>query len=209
MEKPTDKKAIIVQAAFDVLMNGGIQALSFETVARSAGLSRQLVRYYFSDSEALMISLCDHLADLYRNALVNGVAQIEDRNRLDFFLDFYFDLLDAHRKPRDDQAYDAVYAWAAGSEPVRTNLRQQYGMLGQIVAHEIALQQPKLSQEACGELSYLFVCLMYGHWKMVATLGFAEEHKYITRQAMDRLIDSYASRSPESVKASKPWALKP
>lgn len=105
MERPTDKKAVIVQAAFDVLMNGGVQALSFETVARSAGLSRQLVRYYFSDSEDLMITSCDHLADLYRNALVNGVAQIEDKNRLDF----YFDLLEAHRKPRDDQAYDAVY----------------------------------------------------------------------------------------------------
>lgn len=43
---------------------------------------------------------------------------------------------------------------------MRANLRQQYAMLGQIVAHEIALQQPKLSQEACGVLSYLFVCMM-------------------------------------------------
>jgi AcrR family transcriptional regulator len=208
MDSPRERKrAAIVQAAFDVLIAGGVQALSFEAIARAAGMSRQLIRHYFNDLETLMTALCDHLADLYRNALIGGVAEIEDKNRLDFFLDFYFDLSSDHRKPRDDQAYDAVFAWAAGSDKVRANLRQQYGLLGQVVAHEIALQH-KLGQEQCGELSYLFVCLMYGHWKMVATLGFAEEHKHITRQAMDRLIDSYAGQTREPVSEATPWASK-
>ena len=207
MDAQNEKKAAIIQAAFDVLMSRGVQALSFETAAQSAGLSRQLIRYYFKDSDALMVALCDHLAELYRSALVNGVAKIKEKSRLDFFFDFYFDLLSDDRKPRDDQAYDAVFAWAAGSDQVRSNLSLQYGLLGQVVAHEIALKWPDLSPEQCGELSYLFVCLMYGHWKMVATLGYAEEHKYITRRALDRLIDSYIQKSHDTLKPIKPWAL--
>ncbi|MEM7443190.1 MAG: TetR/AcrR family transcriptional regulator [Pseudomonadota bacterium] len=207
MDSQNEKKAAIVRAAFDVLMSGGVQALSFESVAQSAGLSRQLVRYYFEDSEALMVALCDYLAELYRSALIGGVAKIEEKNRLDFFFDFYFDLLSDDRKPRDDQAYDAVFSWAAGSDQIRSNLSLQYGLLGQVVSHEIALKWPELSPEQCGELSYLFVCLMYGHWKMVATLGYAEDHKYIARRALDRLIDSYLLNSNDTLKPVKPWAL--
>lgn len=207
MDSRNEKKAAIIRAAFDVLMSRGVQALSFEAVAQSAGLSRQLIRYYFEDSEALMIALCDYLAELYRSALVSGVAKIEEKNRLDFFFDFYFDLLSDDSKPRDDQAYDAVFAWAAGSDQVRSNLCLQYGLLGQVVAHEIALKWPALSPEQCGELSYLFVCLMYGHWKMVATLGYSSEHKYITRRALDRLIASYVQSSHNTLRPVKPWAL--
>jgi hypothetical protein len=32
---------------------------------------------------------------------------------------------------------------------------------------------------------------MYGHWKMVATLGFSEDYNRVTREAVDRLIASY------------------
>ncbi len=200
------KRAAIVRAAFAVLMSDGVQALSFEAVARSAGLSRQLIRYYFRDPEALMVALCDHMAELYRDALVSGVTRIEDGNRLDFFLDFYFDLLGNPRKPRDDQAVEAVFAFAAGSVPVRSALRQHYGRLGQLVAHEIAVQHPSLSLDECGELSWLFVCLLHGHWRMVATLGHAEEHRHITRRAMDRLIDSYLRRAHPPLGPVKPWA---
>ena len=35
---------------------------------------------------------------------------------------------------------------------------------------------------------------MYGHWKMVATLGFSPSHNSVTRAAVDRLIESYVER---------------
>jgi hypothetical protein len=41
---------------------------------------------------------------------------------------------------------------------------------------------------------------MYGHWKMVATLGLSPEHRRITRRSIDRIIASYrVAREPVGV----------
>ncbi|MGY9050123.1 MAG: hypothetical protein ACKVKF_24600, partial [Rhodobacterales bacterium] len=50
---------------------------------------------------------------------------------------------------------------------------------------------PSLSRSACHEIGYLFVTLIYGHWKMVASLGFSENNNRVAREAVDRLIASY------------------
>jgi hypothetical protein len=63
-----------------------------------------------------------------------------------------------------------------------------------------------MSAQDANQLSYLFVCLMYGHWKMVASLGFSEEHKFVTRTAIDRLIASYAARPSKRTELAKIWA---
>lgn len=209
MEPHSQKKAQIVQAAFSVAMEQGVQNLRFEIIAKTAGLSRQLLRYYFEDQEALMIALCDHMADVYRQALIAGAAKAENTKRLDFFFDFYFDLLADQRKPRDDQAYDAMFAFAASSQPIRKNLQGQYGLVGHVLSHEIQISYPTLTAQDCLELSYLFVCLMYGHWKMVATLGYSEDHKFITRRAMDRLIHSYVSGTHAPLRELRPFTSDP
>ncbi|MEO0378924.1 MAG: TetR/AcrR family transcriptional regulator [Pseudomonadota bacterium] len=139
-----NKSALILSGAYDVLLAEGLPHLSYDRIAQTAGVTRQLVRYYFPNSEDLMLALCDHLADTYREALVTSVAQQDDGNRLDLFFDFYFDLLDGTSKPRDDQVYDALFSIAANSDRVRGNLRGQYTLLGQVLAHEVRLQYPDI-----------------------------------------------------------------
>lgn len=206
MEKDDQRKLDIVSGAFSVLLKNGLPMLSYDLIAQESGVSRQLVRYYFADPEDLMIALCDHLAALYREALIQGVLARQQDNRLEFFFDFYFDLVEGTAKPRDDQVYDAVMSLAAGNPTVRDNLRGQYSLLGQVVSHEIHLRYPQIGREGADELSYLFVCLMYGHWKMVASLGLSEDHKHITRQALDRLIQTYTGSKFPRVKSVKTWA---
>ncbi len=82
---------------------------------------------------------------------------------------------------------------AAASEPVRTCLRNQYGLLGHVLSHELQLSilDLDLERQAANELSFAFVALMYGHWKMVASLGFSPDHNRVSRSAMSRLIRAY------------------
>lgn len=159
-------------------------------------MSRQLIRHYFPDPEELMLAVCDRLAAGYRELLNQGIIAAESRDRLTTFLDFYFGFLDGDGfpKPADDQVYDAMLALAAGSERVRLNLYEQYSLLRHMLAHEIQISHPALSPRACREIGYLFVSLMYGHWKMVASLGFDSEHNRVSRAAMDRIIASYLDR---------------
>jgi len=203
-QEDTNKSAKIVTGAFDVLLSEGLPQLSYDSVAKASGVTRQLVRYYFPQPEDLMLALCDHLADAYREVMINGVSQLEGKDRLDLFFDLYFDLLDGTPKPRDDQVYDALFSLSASSERIRSSLREQYTLLGHVVSHELRLQYPELPQPACAEISYLFVVIMYGHWKMVATLGLSESHRHVSRRAIDRLIASYRS-VPDMVDAALVW----
>ncbi len=195
----------ILDGAFDALVEGGLPNLSFDRIARASGTSRQLVRYHFPDADTLMIELCDRLAATYRDALLEGIASLPpDAPRLGVFLDFYFDVLEGRRKPKDEQVYDALMSRAAGSAKVRDRLRDQYSLLGQIVTNELVLAHPSLEAERASEISWLFVALVYGHWRLVSTLGFSPSHRKVTREAVDRLIASYLS-DPGTPRGVKVW----
>ena len=195
-----------VKGAQSLLQDQGPTLPSYSQVAESTGLSRQLVRYYFDTPEDLMCDTCDLLAEAYQMALVNGVETLKGPKRLQFIFDFYFDLVEEVPKPRDDQCYDAVMAFAARSDRVKSNLRAQYTLVGQLLQLEIKMQYPRLRLEDCAEISYLFVCLMYGHWKMVSSLGVAEDHKLITRRSIDRIMASYVNNDIERLGNVHVWA---
>ena len=200
------RKKEILGATFRVLMDQGLPTLSFDAIAAECNLSRQVVRYHFKDSDTLMIALLDYLAALYRDSMVANVMHAKGENRINLFIDFYFNMLDGMEKPKDDQVYDALMALAAGSPKIRTTLRMQYTLLGHVLSHEFALAYPNLGPRKSSELSFLFVNLMYGHWKMVASLGLSDAHKHITRRAMHRLIDSYVHDRVEMGQTVQIWA---
>lgn len=197
MVKPISeiRKPEIVAGAIAALNKHGLSAISYDLIAEEADMSRQLIRHYFPKPDALMVSVCDGLAAAYRDTLARGIIAADASKRLPMFLDFYFDLLAGQdlAKPRDDAAYDAMLAIATSNEGVRQNLHDQYALLQMTVAHEVQISFPGLSQNACREVGFVFVSLMYGHWKMVATLGFSEDHNAISRAAMDRLVASYVA----------------
>ncbi len=190
------RKPEIVEAAFQAINKNGLPVPSYDQIAEEAGMSRQLVRHYFPDPESLMVALCDALAATYRECLGKGIVMAKSTERLPMFLDFYFNFLAGKGlpKPADDAAYDAMFSLARSSKPVRDNLHEQYNQVQFTIAHEVLVSYPGLNQKACNELGFLFVSLMYGHWKMVATLGFDESYNRVTRDAFDRIIQSYNER---------------
>lgn len=202
----SDKKTQIMQAASQLLAQQGLQALSFEAVANEAGLSRQLIRYYYSNLDDLIIDLCDHLGAAYREILVAGVVKVGQVERLKYFLDFFFDLAEESRMPIDLEVYDAMVAYSVGSEPMKNRLCDQYKTLGHVIIHELAIAHPELESAACEELSFLFVSMMHAHWSFVASLGHSRAHGHIARKAIDRLIESYVNDTDFVPLMDKPWA---
>ena len=198
MPKPISevRKPEIVEAAYNAILKNGLPLISYDLIAQEADMSRQLIRHYFPDPVELMVAVCDRLAAAYRDCLMKGILNAQSPTRLKTFLDFYFDFLSDRdlEKPRDDAAYDAMMALASTHPAIRKNLHDQYNLLQYTIAHEVQVSHPQLNQKACLEIGYLFVSLMYGHWKMVATLGFSPSHHAVTRAAVDRLIESYVER---------------
>jgi len=205
MDKRELQKQQILQGLTNLFRKEGPPLPSYSQVADNSGISRQLIRYYFEEPDDLMCETCDLLADAYRMALVNGVDTLEGPKRLQFIFDFYFDLVDEFPKPRDDQSYDAIMAYAAGSARIRNNLRGQYALVGQVLQLELKMVYPDLDLEDCAEIGYLFVCIMYGHWKMVRSLGVSEDHKLIARRSIDRIIKSYADHNFKKAGSVRIW----
>ena len=204
-DKAKTKKIEIMRAATRLIKDRGLQILSFEAVANEAGLSRQLVRYYFDDLDALILELCTFLGNNYREILVSGIVEMQQVERLKFFLDFFFDLADAHPMPDNLEVYDSLLAYAVGSDALSDRLCDQYKTLGQVVVHELAIAYPELDGHACEELSFLFVSMMHAHWSFVASLGYSREHSHLARRAIDRLIASYVSDPSPALAAGAPW----
>ncbi len=189
------RKNEIVDALYKAVEADGIRMPGYDKIACHGSMSRQLVRHYFPDSEDMAVALCDALASAYRDCLMKGIIAADGNLRLNVFLDFYFDFLSKKGlpKPADDVVYDALFALASSSERVRRNLYDHYSLLQRTLAHEIQLSYPDLPQTHCRELGYLIVIIMYGHWKMVASLGFSTEYNRVSRTALDRLIASYTT----------------
>ncbi|WP_136659144.1 TetR/AcrR family transcriptional regulator [Nitratireductor sp. XY-223] len=201
-----DKKTQILNAATRLLTTQGLQVVSFESIANEAGLSRQLVRYYYSDLDALMVELCGHLQQVYQDALVAGIVEVRQVERLKFFLDFLFGLSEDHPMPDNLEAYDALFAYAVGSASLKERLCEKYKTLGQVILHELAITHPELDDAACKELSFLVVSMMHAHWSYIATLGFSPDHNRLARRAIDRLIASYINEAPTDPSIEKPWS---
>ena len=199
-----DKKTRILGATTRLLMSQGLQAFSFDAVASEAGLSRQLVRYYYSSLDALIVDLLDHHTMAYQEALIAGIVNLGQVERLGFFLDYFFGVSD-DPMPDNLEVYDAFLAYAVGSEPLRDRLCETYKTLGQVVVHELSIAHPQLDARACEELSFLFVSMMHAHWSFVATLGFSAKHNKFARKAFDRLIASYVREGPDYASKVRPW----
>lgn len=187
------RRSEIVEAAISTLVKHGLSNLSYDLIAEEADTTRQLIRHYYPTSENLMIEVCDYLAGVYHELLGVAITELDQTERLDLFLDFYFGLLDDTRlqKPKDDQYYDALFALACRSEQLKQNLHNQYTSLRNAFTNEVKISYPELQIEACDEIAHLFVSLMYGHWKMVANLGFSEKLNQGARNGVERLIQSY------------------
>lgn len=208
-DQSPNKKEQILDATTALLTSSGLQALSFENIAKQTGVSRQLIRYYYPTLDGLIADLCDHLGKVYQDVLIAGVVKVGQVERLDFFLDFFFGVSADYPMPDNLEAYDSLFAFAVGAPEVKTRLRVKYRTLGQVIQHELAIAHPQLDAAACDELSFLFVSMMHAHWSYIATLGFSQAYNKVARKAMDRLIASYCDEGTAKPAVEPSWFRDP
>ena len=191
----------ILEALQKSILADGMNLPSYDQIASQGDMSRQLIRHYFPNGDDMMMALCDSLEQAYRDCFVRSAIISTGGSRLNLFLDFYFNLLSDRGlgKPLDDKIYDALFVYATSHEPLREKLHAGYDLVQMTFAHEIQITYPDLPQSGCKELGYLIVATMYGHWKMVKTIGFSDSYTRVARDSMDRIIESYVNNYEEPV----------
>jgi len=69
------RQQALVQAAFDIIAERGLEGLRTREIAARAGMNIAMVHYYFAGKESLIGGVVDYLADQFTNIQAAPVAQ--------------------------------------------------------------------------------------------------------------------------------------
>ncbi len=97
MSKPdvaAERKDQIVRATVECITKHGYHNFSMQDVARTAGVSKGIIHYYFLNKDDLMMSVLDRVAGDIESVLAHDMKSIDDPiKKLDIFMSVSFDVV--------------------------------------------------------------------------------------------------------------------
>src|SRR5216683_5565602 len=92
--RPEESRAAILKAAVREFAQEGVAGARTEAIARSAGVNKALLYYYFKDKEALYRAVLDQVFGGVRAAIHNALAQeLSPREKLASYVCAHFDYI--------------------------------------------------------------------------------------------------------------------
>lgn len=92
--KPEESRAAILKAAVAEFAREGIAGARTDAIARSAGVNKALLYYYFKDKEALYQAVLDDVFSGVRAAIHHALSQkLSPRERLTAYVHAHFDYI--------------------------------------------------------------------------------------------------------------------
>jgi TetR/AcrR family transcriptional regulator len=95
--RPEESRAAILQAAVREFAREGVAGARTDAIARSAGVNKALLYYYFKDKEALYDAVLDQVFSGAREAIRKALSQmLPPRERLKAYVRAHFDYIAAN-----------------------------------------------------------------------------------------------------------------
>lgn len=89
-----ERKDQIVRATVDCITKHGYHNFSMQDVARTAGVSKGIIHYYFLNKDELMMSVLDKVAGDIEKVLASEMESTTDpRRKFEVFLEVCFDIV--------------------------------------------------------------------------------------------------------------------
>src|SRR5215467_8270836 len=115
--QPEQSRAAILKAAVREFAREGVAGARTDAIARSAGVNKALLYYYFKDKEALYQAVLDEVFSGARAAIQNALSQdLPPRERLAAYVCAHFDYIASN--PLFPRIVHAEFL-RAGKEPLR------------------------------------------------------------------------------------------
>lgn len=94
-----ERKDQIVRATVDCISKFGYHNFSMQDVARTAGVSKGIIHYYFLNKDELMMSVLDKVAGDIEQVLQSDMANISDPfQKMEIFVNVCFDVVRSTRE---------------------------------------------------------------------------------------------------------------
>jgi TetR/AcrR family transcriptional regulator, fatty acid metabolism regulator protein len=89
-----ERKDQIVRATVDCITKNGYHNFSMQDVARTAGVSKGIIHYYFLNKDELMMSVLDKVAGDIERVIASEMQNSPDpKHKLEVFVDVCFDVV--------------------------------------------------------------------------------------------------------------------
>src|SRR2546427_6432132 len=92
--RPEESRAAILRAAVGEFAREGVSGARTDAIARSAGVNKALLYYYFKDKDALYQAVLDQVFSGVRSAIHNALSQnLPPREKLASYVCAHFDYI--------------------------------------------------------------------------------------------------------------------
>lgn len=184
--KPEESRTAILKAAANEFAREGVAGARTEAIARSAGVNKALLYYYFKDKEALYQAVLDEVFSGVRRAIHDALAQqLPPRERLLAYVRAHFNYIASN--PQYPRIVHAEFL-RAGREPTR--LQRVAKHYFRPVFSELAA----LLQEGAHSGDFQQVNPVHFIPSMIAVIVF-----YFTTAPIMKVVTGFDPMSPEQV----------
>jgi TetR/AcrR family transcriptional regulator len=124
--RPEESRAAILKAAVQEFADEGVAGARTEAIARSAGVNKALLYYYFKDKDAIYRAVLEQVFGGLRAAIHNALAQeLSPREKLTSYVCAHFDYIASN--PLYPRIVQAEFMRAGHGDPSRLErLARQY-----------------------------------------------------------------------------------
>jgi len=158
-----ERKDQIVRATVECITRNGYSNFSMQDVARTAGVSKGIIHYYFLNKEELMMSVLEKVAGDIEGVLQSDMASIKDaRRKLEIFVEVCFDIVRSTREYY--QVNMDFWTQINQKEEVRRAIARHYANFRETCAIVIreGVQQGVFKQVDAGNYSSIIIAIIDG-----------------------------------------------
>lgn len=155
------------------LVAHGPAGSSLDCIARTAGMSRQLLLHYFGERDALVRAAARRIVGRYRARIARQLAGLAGSERLDDFVRWVF--AGDFCEPHTDAALRALRAHARCDPEIDDALRPVFAELVAVLRDELARAIPSAPSSALERTAFALTALCFGAGEM-QSLGLAPPH---------------------------------
>jgi AcrR family transcriptional regulator len=168
MARPSDRAVIrrqeILENFYTVLAEEGLEGASISKIAARMGINPSLIMHYFSTKEEMIVELVDFMLDMYEEAFLPALKEIEDpEKKLEATIDAIFGLDWARLV--DNSVFYAFYSLSFRNGRVKESFQRMYSRLREVLVDEIGdlMEKGIIVKADPGKLADLIISLLEGY----------------------------------------------
>jgi AcrR family transcriptional regulator len=194
----TVRRAQILDACEEIVLEVGIVSASLARVAGRVGLDRTTLHHYFRTRSALLTGLVERIVDGYLAEVREVQAERGSSTDVAEILDFL--LSPDFSRPHYDRLVDEFSAASYEDAEVRKQLRRLFVTLEEFTVSMLLKAVPDAAPERVRETAYTMYALIEGAYLLHA-LGFPDDRILAARRTAHQLVEALqreARTLPES-----------